>query len=187
MDDTFVTALVTVTLATFALSFFGLAPTARLRRTAVTHRISLLHILCLPMILAAIFAFLEWLFPPGDDADQMQYALAFSAVAIFWWYRTSLRMGSVRRGAITKGAYLTTTVLFAYLSPALNCMYVMLLTMDNVRPPPPKSPLVIGLTASATLFCIVFLTTWYVTIGRSLKKIDGEPENCTGATGSVVR
>lgn len=74
MDDMLVTAIITITFATLVLSFFGLAPTARLRRTAVTHRISLLHLLCLPLIFAAIFAFLEWLFPPAGSHLHVRHA-----------------------------------------------------------------------------------------------------------------
>jgi hypothetical protein len=176
MDDS---ALVIVTAGVFALSLFGLAATTRLRGTQVTHRVSLLHILCLPIILAAIFAFLDWLFPPGDEADQMAYAIALSVVATFWWYRTSLHMGNVQGGAITKAAYLTTTVLFAYLSPVFICVYIMALSMDTVRPPLPKSPMVIGLAMSSTLFCSVFVTTRCVTTGRLSTENDGEPKNCT--------
>jgi hypothetical protein len=182
MDDNLFAVTMVASILTFVLSLFGLLPTSRLRAQP-TGPLRIVHLLALPVIVAMIYVYLDWVFPNGDKTDRLGYTIGCSLVATFWWFRVARRTQSVD-DSVAISLYVVSTVLFGFLCP-LMIFFNTFPLFANVRPAAAKAPLILGFVAHLGLYILVLLTTyWFTTVARRKNKT-GEPSDGHGAADSA--
>ncbi|WP_146394882.1 hypothetical protein [Planctomycetes bacterium CA13] len=171
IDTRLIEITVFATIFTWAVSLLGLFPTSRLRRQP-RGPVRLIHLFSLPLIVAVIYAYLDWAVPQNQhDTDRLGYTIGCSLVAVFWWLIICRRVqGADRPFAVS--LYLTSTVLFGFLCP-LMMFYNLFLLFDRVTLP--KTPLVLGFVAHLVLYIVAFLATYWFTRIMDHANNHGEP------------
>ena len=172
MENNLIAVIIVAAILTFTLSLMGLLPTARLRKQP-TGPMRLIHLLSLPVIVAMIYVYLDWVFPYRDETDRLGYTIGCSLVATFWWFKVARRTNAVN-DSVAVSLYVTSTVLFGFLCPLMVFFNVFPL-FENIRPAAAKTPLILGFVAHVVLYILVFPTThWFTTVARHSSNT-GEP------------
>ena len=160
METAFATLGLSV--ATFVLSVAGLFPVARLF-TLRKGRLRLIHLLSLQVVAAVVYAYVTSFLPERARGGELPLLIAFILVATFWWQFLA-RWTVEIRDSISVLFYLSSTVLFAFLSPIMIALNGRSL-FERVHPTMSPAPILFVVLIHAGLyFSAYWATGWFISL-----------------------